>query len=188
VSMDTVEGPPLNNDGLVLVELAEGRVDQSRETLPLLDLNLTGYAENPRGWTATRIETASAKAWTGPACAYRTSGSARVAAAYPGALAPPRRIGRVAYSPGRTVSPSRRWVVRTPLRCHEVRQGVVVGDLRCIYIRAMTSARLAASSSSVSRPSSWSLTSLRRMAATSSCCRSGGACVPVMRLNLTASA
>src|SRR6202035_592180 len=77
VSMDTVEGPPLNNDGLVLVEVVEGRVDQFRETLPLLDLNLTGYAENPRGWTATRIETASAKAWTGPACAYRTSGSAR---------------------------------------------------------------------------------------------------------------
>ncbi|HWG15676.1 MAG TPA: CD225/dispanin family protein, partial [Streptosporangiaceae bacterium] len=52
-----------------------------RETLPPLDLNLTGHAENPRGWTATRIETASAKAWTGPACTYRTSGSARVAAA-----------------------------------------------------------------------------------------------------------
>jgi hypothetical protein len=39
--------------------------DQFHETLPLLDLNLTGHAENPRGWMATRIETASAEARTG---------------------------------------------------------------------------------------------------------------------------
>jgi hypothetical protein len=44
-----VARPPLNNEDNALVE---GRVDQFRETLPLLDLNLTGHAENPRGWTA----------------------------------------------------------------------------------------------------------------------------------------
>lgn len=96
--IDTVARPPLNNENNALVEVVEGRVDQFRETLPLLDLNLTGHAENPRGWTATRIETASAKAWTGPACTYRTSGSARVAAAYPGALAPPITAALRAFS------------------------------------------------------------------------------------------
>lgn len=34
-----------------LVEVVKGIVDQFRETLPLLDLNLTGHAENPRGWS-----------------------------------------------------------------------------------------------------------------------------------------
>ena len=64
---------PSSTGWLVHVRVRE---PQFRETLPLLDLNLTGHAENPRGWTATRIEAASAKAWTTPACTYRTSGSA----------------------------------------------------------------------------------------------------------------
>jgi len=33
-----------------LVEVIKGIVDQFRETFPLLDLNRTGHAENPRGW------------------------------------------------------------------------------------------------------------------------------------------
>jgi hypothetical protein len=37
----------------MLVEVVEGGVDQFRETVPLLDLNLNGHVENPRGWTAT---------------------------------------------------------------------------------------------------------------------------------------
>jgi hypothetical protein len=45
-----VTRPPLkNNEDHDLVEVAKGVVDQFRETLPLLDLNLTEHAENPRG-------------------------------------------------------------------------------------------------------------------------------------------
>ena len=54
-------------------------------------------------------------------------------------------------------------------------------------IRAMTSARLAAYSSSVSKPSSRRLASLRRTLATSSCGGEAGVSGPVRRLNLTAS-
>jgi hypothetical protein len=59
--------------------------------------------------------------------------------------------------------------VDTPLCCP------VSGLERCggrLYIRAMTSFRFAANSSSVNRPSSCRLASLRSMAATSSCWRS----------------
>jgi hypothetical protein len=52
----------------------------------------------------------------------------------------------------------------------------------------MTSARLAVNSSSVSSPSPCKLASLRRTAATSSCCWAAEAAGPARRLNLTASA
>jgi hypothetical protein len=38
-----------NNENHDLVEVVKGIVDQFRETLPLLGLNLTGHAENPCG-------------------------------------------------------------------------------------------------------------------------------------------
>jgi hypothetical protein len=84
-----------NNENHDLVEVAKGIVDQFRETLPLLDLNLTGHAENPRGWTATRIEQRlrrpgqARRAHTEHLVRHVADLVRHVAAAYPGALARP---------------------------------------------------------------------------------------------------
>jgi hypothetical protein len=40
----------LSSNNYDLVEVVKGIFDQFPETLPLIDLNLTEHAENPRGW------------------------------------------------------------------------------------------------------------------------------------------
>jgi hypothetical protein len=51
VRIDTVARPPLNNENNAFVEVVEGRVDQFRETLPLLDLNrLVTLTKLPSLW------------------------------------------------------------------------------------------------------------------------------------------
>jgi hypothetical protein len=62
IRIDIVTRPLQNNENHDLIEVVEAIVDQFRETLPLIDLNLTEHAENSRGCRDLHLGR-SAKRW-----------------------------------------------------------------------------------------------------------------------------